>query len=73
MNISLQQKHHALNQACAIQLAEILREVDIDNLDTQTFRTTAAGDEQKMRGVPVIGRGITGAIPGTIPHADRWA
>lgn len=32
---------------------------------------TAGGDERKLRGIPAIGRGVTGAIPGTSPHAIR--
>ena len=32
---------------------------------------TAGGDERKLRGIPAIGRGVTGAIAGTVPHAVR--
>lgn len=28
---------------------------------------TAGGDEQKLRGIPAIARGVPGAIPGTRP------
>lgn len=28
---------------------------------------TAGGDERKLRGIPAIGRGVGGAIPGTRP------
>jgi hypothetical protein len=30
---------------------------------------TAGGDSRKLRGIPAIGQGVTGAIPGTIPGA----
>lgn len=30
-----------------------------------------AGDEQRLRGIPAIGPGVTGAIPGTSPHHVR--
>jgi hypothetical protein len=29
---------------------------------------TAPGDTRKLRGIPAIARGVTGAIPGTTPH-----
>lgn len=32
---------------------------------------TAGGDERKLRGIPAIGRGVAGAIAGTVPHAVR--
>lgn len=28
---------------------------------------TAGGDEERLRGIPVVGRGVSGAIPGTRP------
>lgn len=59
-------KAHQLRQAQADQLATILN--DIDPNDTKhTYRTTAAGDERKLRGIPAIGRGVQGCIPGTRP------
>ena len=36
--------------------------------DLKIYRTTLAGDTRKLRGIPAIGRGVTGAIPGTSPH-----
>jgi hypothetical protein len=32
---------------------------------------TAAGDERRLRGIPAIGRGVAGAIPGSSPHRLR--
>jgi hypothetical protein len=32
---------------------------------------TAGGDERRLRGIPAIGRGVTGAVPGTAPHTLR--
>ena len=29
---------------------------------------TAGGDARQLRGIPAIGRNVTGAIPGTSPH-----
>lgn len=28
---------------------------------------SAGGDEQRLRGIPAIGRNVAGAIPGTVP------
>ena len=30
-------------------------------------RATLGGDERRLRGIPAIGRGVSGAIPGTRP------
>lgn len=38
---------------------------------TLITRATAAGDQAKLRGIPTIGRGVQGHIPGTRP--DRLA
>ena len=32
---------------------------------------SAAGDEQRLRMIPAIARGVAGAIPGTAPHTVR--
>lgn len=29
---------------------------------------TAGGDSHQLRGIPAVGRSVTGAIPGTSPH-----
>jgi hypothetical protein len=34
---------------------------------TKPTKATAGGDERKLRGIPAIGRGVAGAIPGTRP------
>lgn len=73
MNVTLQQKHHDLAVTQAKQLAQILREVNIHVVAVATTTTIAspAGDEQKLRGIPVVGaRGVGGAITGTRP-GDR--
>jgi hypothetical protein len=54
----------------AAQLAAVLRDADPIILE-RTYRATAAGDQRKLRGIPAIGRSVTGAIPGTSPHAIR--
>jgi hypothetical protein len=34
------------------------------------MRATPVGDWRRLRGLPAIGRGVTGAIRGTVPHVD---
>lgn len=36
-------------------------------VESAPTRGTAAGDERKLRGIPAIGRGVAGCIPGTNP------
>lgn len=48
------------------QTARIALETSTD-LPPITNRATPAGDERKLRGIPAIGRGVQGAIPGTRP------
>jgi hypothetical protein len=59
---------HHLREHQATQLAHVLQDVDTTQI---VYRTTAAGDERKLRGIPAIGRGVQGAIPGTSPHKIR--
>lgn len=33
---------------------------------------SAAGDEQRLRGIPCISRGVSGAVPGTVPGSRLW-
>lgn len=70
MSSSWTTKAHQLREHQADMYAEVLRTIDPDDLEP-VYRTTAGGDEQKLRGIPAIGRGVTGAIPGTSPHSIR--
>ena len=38
-----------------------------ESSDHTVYATTLAGDSRKLRGIPAIGRSVTGAIPGTRP------
>jgi hypothetical protein len=38
-------------------------------IDPKVYATTLAGDPQKLRGIPAIGKGVGGAIRGTQPHS----
>lgn len=64
--------HHLL-EAQAQQLADVLREIDPDDpaLTEHRYATTLAGDERKLRGIPVYARGVGGAIPGSRPGSVR--
>ena len=47
-------------------LAQITRHTP--PLQQPTIIGTAGGDAHQLRGIPAIGRNVTGAIPGTSPH-----
>lgn len=54
--------------------AERMRRIELETSTTPTslvMGATAGGDERKLRGIPAIGRGVAGAIAGTIPHSVR--
>jgi len=68
-------KAHQLHTVQAQQVAAILQALDPNDTrtfdDAKTYIATAGGDEQKLRGIPAIGRGVSGCIPGTSPHSIR--
>lgn len=66
MNTWTARAHH-LRQAQADLLATILQDINPDQHPDRVYTTTLAGDERKLRGIPAIGRGVAGAIPGTRP------
>lgn len=55
------------------QISRIILQADPSSIDTTaasaTSRATLPGDTRRLRGIPAIGYGVTGAIPGTIPDA----
>lgn len=58
----------------ADQLARIVRQADatsIDLADDKPAGGTLPGDTRRLRGIPAIGYGVSGAIPGTRPDAIR--
>ena len=72
-------KAHQLKQHQAEVLANALLELDVDDprLQERRYRTTLGGDHVKLRGLPAIGRGVSGAIPGSSPEQalitkERW-
>lgn len=74
MNAAELHAHHAA------QVEENLRMIDTATAPTSEQERrhrgiisgrSAAADEQRLRGIPAIGRNVAGAIPGTSPHAIR--
>lgn len=61
---------HQERAAARANLERNIAEAQLINSNTIT-RATAGGDERKLRGIPAIGRGVAGHIPGTSPHAIR--
>lgn len=64
--------YHRIHQEQQAQRQRFLKLVDQiiqapDLTSIHITHGTAAGDEQKLRGVPVHARGVAGAIPGTRP------
>lgn len=58
---------HQLQAAQARLLADLARETD-DHLTLRPVTgATPAGDEQRLRGIPAIGRGVAGVINHTKP------
>jgi hypothetical protein len=56
------------------QVDLILREVgELDDDAPLELRGTAAGDSRRLRGLPAIGRGVSGTMPGTSPHGALLA
>lgn len=49
------------------KIARILIEVG-EPAPVTILRATAGGDERRLRGIPAIGRGVAGAVPGTRPE-----
>lgn len=52
------------------QLNRILGETPENTNPTPPTGVTAPGDTRRLRGIPCIARGTSGASPGTLPHAD---
>ena len=51
------------------RLERIARDSDHILENAKSFGTPA-GDERKLRGIPAIGRGVTGAVGGSVPGAN---
>lgn len=70
---TLAQRNLEARIACLKQLAEIARETGGDLAEERDGRRyfSSVGDEQTLRGIPAIGPGVSGAMPGTSPHRVR--
>lgn len=58
----------AERQALERNIAQAQTAPDLNS--TLITRATAGGDETKLRGIPAIGRGVQGCIPGTRPGGN---
>lgn len=68
MSILLRIRH--LNEA--ERQAKLMAEIALDTGDDTPIKissSTPAGDPQRLRGIPAIGKGVAGAIPGSRPGA----
>jgi hypothetical protein len=53
------------------KVASIVAEAGPDpSLGRPVAGATAAGDGRRLRGIPAIGRGVSGAIPGSQPGSE---
>lgn len=52
------------------RLARILLETGDPTPIQTTTRATLPGDTRRLRGIPAIGRGVSGASPGTNPLTE---
>lgn len=57
-----------LHRAQMAAIQSVIIEARDDDESKPRFYGTAAGDERKLRGIPAIGRGVTGATDRSIPH-----
>lgn len=55
-------------RAVAVMLVRIARETGDVVFERPVRGATPAGDEQRLRGIPALGRGVAGAIAGTRPE-----
>jgi len=60
---------HKLRQAQAQLIAELAREPDTITLKP-VRGATPAGDEHRLRGIPMQARGVGGTMRGTQPHSE---
>jgi hypothetical protein len=68
MNITLAQRNADLDHHNAAVLHRIELETSTNDTPITTLsRVTLGGDERRLRGIPAIGRGVAGHIPGTRP------
>jgi hypothetical protein len=62
-------KAHELVTAQAQLVAALAREADTPTLTKPVRGATPAGDELRLRGIPMQARGVGGTMRGTQPHS----
>lgn len=63
-------ERQTLDEAQAALIRHALNEADPTTPLRRHEPATLGGDPRRLRGIPAIGRGVTGAIPGTRPELD---
>lgn len=58
---------HQIHAKNAALIAKLALETDLDVPMRPAAGATPAGDEERLRGIPAIGRGVGGAMRGTRP------
>ena len=62
-------KAHNLITAQAQLIAQLARETDTTTITRPARGATPAGDEHRLRGIPMQARGVSGTMRGTQPHS----
>lgn len=65
-SIALAIVRRQLDERYAKMLVHFARETG--HAQPERFQSKLPGDTRALRGIPAIGPGVTGAIPGTSPH-----
>lgn len=52
------------------KIARVVLEAGPSETPATTVRATLPGDMRRLRGIPVVGRGVGGASPGTNPLGE---
>jgi hypothetical protein len=64
--VQIHEQHDQLDRM--IQTANLNPDLQASRRTTLIGARSAAGDEARLRGIPAIGPGVAGAIPGTNPE-----
>ena len=71
MALTLQEKHRLDKERLEKQQAEILRDTILDQPVLATVAGVSSGDDwERLRGLPVVSRGVGGTLPGTQPERE---
>lgn len=64
-------RRRELERKVLLEVSRVLREANGSLEEARAFAgVTAPGDRARLRGLPAVGRGVGGAMRGTVPHVD---